>query len=97
MPRFLMLMHGDTEEEEDLAAWEPYLAELQHGDRFDGGSSLGPGTTLRKAGAPGAPTDHLVGYLIIRAPDVETAEKLLEGNPVHRAGGTIELRELIED
>ncbi len=97
MPRFLMLMHADAVAEEDLAAWGPYLGGLRLGDRFDGGSSLGPGRTSRKSGSPGSANDHLVGYLIVHAGDIEAARDLLDGNPVYEAGGTIEFRELTED
>ena len=37
---------------------------------------------------------HLSGYIRVQAETLEAAKKLLEGNPVFEAGGTVEIREL---
>ena len=97
MRQFLLLMHGDTTSAEDGDAWGPYLAGLRASGHFDGGSSIGPGHGYRNAGGPAADAGDLVGYLIVRAVDAESARSFLNGNPVYEAGGTVEIRDLIED
>jgi hypothetical protein len=52
---------------------------------------------VRASGGPGAPADHIVGYLFVQAEDLEAAQAFLPGNPVFEAGGTVEFRELVED
>jgi hypothetical protein len=90
-------MHDDTTVAEDTEAWGPYLSNLRRGERFDGGSSIAAGRGHRKDGAPAPCADHVVGYLIVHAIDVEAAGAFLHGNPVYEAGGTVEIRELVED
>ncbi len=97
MARYLLLMHDDTTVEEDAAAWGPYLSRLRRSEQFDGGSSLGLGRGHRRHGSPAPAADHLVGYLLVHTADAEAATSLLDGNPVYEAGGTVEIRELIED
>ncbi len=97
MARFLLLMHQDSIAEEDPADWEPYLSKLRESKQFEGGSSIGGGSGYRRDGVPATTTDHLVGYLIVRAAGAEAARSFLDGNPVYEAGGTVEIRELIED
>jgi hypothetical protein len=50
-----------------------------------------------KSGTPKPITGHLVGYLVIQAPNITEAKKLVLGNPVYEAGGTVEIRELPQD
>jgi hypothetical protein len=95
---FLFLMHDDVLTGSDAIgddAWEQYIARLQQGGHFDGGSAIGGGITVHKAGAGVKRiTRQLTGYLRIRADDLDQARKLVEGNPVFEAGGTVEIREL---
>jgi hypothetical protein len=70
---------------------------LRRSGRFIGGSSIGSGVSFRKAGTPAHPADHLVGYLIVLATDEQDACALLAGNPVYEAGGTVEVRGLVQD
>ncbi len=97
MPDFLLLMHDDTAGPETGAAWEAYLATLRQAGAFLGGSSIGEGTTLRRAGAAAPVSARLSGFIRIRAASIEAARGLVEGNPAYEAGGTIEIRELPED
>jgi hypothetical protein len=96
MRRFLFLMHADATAAEDLRGWGPYLGKLQRGGHFEGGSSLGGGETFRSSGQPKA-VSELVGYLIVATDDLAGAHALLHDNPTYLAGGTVEIRELIED
>ena len=97
MRRFLILLHDDTTRAEDPTAWEPYLARLRRSGRFDGGSSVGPRRAYRQGDGPPSAPGGLVGYLLVRATDAEEATWVLDGNPVHAAGGTVEILELVED
>ncbi len=94
MAEFMFLMHGDAVRAIPQADWGPYLSDLRVKGVLQGGSALGGGTTRRQAGAPGALSGHIGGYLKVVAADLEAAEALLPGNPVYEAGGTVEIREL---
>ena len=95
MNEYLLLMHAGTHVEP--ASWTAYLAKLRSAGRFLGGSAIGGGICVTRSGSPPEITHHLVGYLKIRADDLAEATALLAGNPVHEAGGTVEIRELPPD
>jgi hypothetical protein len=97
MPRFIVLMHNDTIIDEDSDSWGAYLDRLRSSGRFDGGSSIGDGAAHRLDGRPAAASKSLVGYLLIQAGSLANAQAVLAGNPVYEAGGTVEIRELVED
>jgi hypothetical protein len=92
MTEYMFLMHDDSET--DDAAWQPYIRKLQQGGFFEGGSVIGDGICARKQGGSGSITAHLAGYIRVNAASLEHAKSLLAGNPVFRAGGTVETREL---
>lgn len=95
MAEFLFLMHDDTTSPVDSAAWPAYFAQL--GARFQGGSSIGSGVTVRRDVDPPVLTAHLAGYIKVVAADLHEARGLVPGNPVYEAGGTVEVRELPRD
>ena len=97
MPDFLLLMHGDTTEPESAAAWEDYLATLRRVGAFMGGSSIGAGTVMRRAGVAAPVSAELTGFIRVSATDLDAAQRLVAGNPVYEAGGTVEIRALPED
>lgn len=97
MPDFMFLMHSDLTGPEDEAAWGPYLAGLRAAGVFQGGSGMAGGAALRKSGTPGALSSHITGYIRVEADDVDHAARLLAGNPVYEAGGTVEIRDLPRD
>jgi hypothetical protein len=97
MRHYMLLMHNDTVVAEDGDAWGPYLSALRRSKQFEGGSSIGGGAGYRKDEFPGPVSRNLVGYLVVRALDEDAARLFLEGNPVYEAGGTVEIRELVED
>ena len=94
MPEFILLMHDDAEADE--LAWEPYIEMLIERGSFQGGSAIGEGVAMRKAGAPGRLVSELAGFIRISAETLEQAKTLLAGNPLYEAGGTVEIRELPE-
>lgn len=96
MKEFILLMHTDATESEHEADWEGYIGRLIAEGLFQGGSSMGEGQAFRKHGEPAAPTFQLAGYIKIQAENVEAARACLAGNPTYEAGGTVEIRELVE-
>jgi hypothetical protein len=67
---------------------------LQQSGVFEGGSEIGPGICVRKSGETPAITEHLVGYIRLRADSIDHAKSFLAGNPHFEEGGTVEIREL---
>ena len=97
MNDYLFLMHEPPGAAAGSAAnWPTYLAWLRGTGQFDGGSSIGGGVCVSRSGAAVDIAAHLVGYLRVRAGSLDDARKLLVGNPVFEAGGTVEIRELPE-
>jgi len=92
MPAYLFLMHDDSVADEQ--PWEPYLDELRQSGAFEGGSAIGEGVCVRKAGVAPGVTAHLAGFIRVNAENLAAAKSLLPGNPVYEAGGTVEIREL---
>lgn len=89
---YILLMHNDATDTVSDAAWEQYFTKLRSSGLFDGGSSIGPGECMAKHRPAIGVTSHLSGFIRIRAENLEAAKKLLEGNPVFEAGGTVEIR-----
>ena len=94
MRDYIFLMHNDAEIIESGLTWEKYLQTLQATGQFLGGSAIGPGECVTRSRQPVAITSHLSGYLRVQAASLEAAKRLLAGNPVFEAGGTVEIREL---
>ena len=93
MAEYILFMHDDaTAEQPD--GWDSYLQALDRKGVFEGGSEIGRGICVRKAGAAPQVTRHLAGYIRVTAATIEEAKSLLAGNPHFEAGGTVEIREL---
>jgi hypothetical protein len=93
MAEYILFMHNDVVAD-DQGAWESYLRTLRQSGVFEGGSEIGEGICVRKAGAPPPITEHLAGYIRVTAATIDHAKSLLAGNPHFEAGGTVEIREL---
>lgn len=93
---FVLLMHSDTERSGTPDEWTIYFKRLRESGRFQGGSTIGSGECVRKAGPPGQLHSSLGGYIRVLARDLEDAKALVSGNPVFENGGTVEVRELPE-
>jgi hypothetical protein len=94
---YIFLMHNDVAPENSSgndAAWSQYISGLRTTGRFGGGSSIGHGVCVRKTGPAGEITMKLGGYITVQAENIEEAKKLLVGNPVFEAGGSVEIRDL---
>jgi hypothetical protein len=74
--------------------WGTYIGKLKASGHFQGGSAIGAGFCARKSGAVPTITGHLSGFIRVTASGKDDARKLLIGNPVFEAGGTVEIREL---
>ena len=97
MADFIFLMHNDSEKhkpDSDDDAWGPYIQRLKSLGHFDGGSSVGEGVCVNKAGTGVEVSAHIVGFITVQAQSLDEARELLQGNPVFEAGGTVEIREL---
>jgi hypothetical protein len=98
MNDYILLMHDDAPEGGDRSqAWTAYFAKLRQAGAFQGGSAIGDGLCVSKSKAAPGITQHLSGYIRIRAADMTQARELVAGNPVFEAGGTVEIRELPRD
>ena len=93
MADFIFLMHDDAPGGASHD-WDAYLTRLRETEVFQGGSAIGLGCCERKSGQTPAPTLHITGFIRVAADDLAHARRLLAGNPVYEAGGTVEIREL---
>jgi hypothetical protein len=89
---YLLLMHSDADG--PTTGWDAYLAKLTALGCFQGGSQVGGGRSYRKDGEPVPMTYSIGGFIRVTAASLTEARKLLDGNPVYEAGGTVEIREL---
>jgi hypothetical protein len=96
MNDYIFFMHNDAEDEEHNRddEWAAYFAKLEQAGAFQGGSAIGDGVCVSKAGTPPEITPHLSGYIQVQAESLNRARELVQGNPVFEAGGTVEIREL---
>ena len=93
MSDFIFLHHDDAPGGSRLD-WDPYLTRLREAGVFQGGSAIGEGCCAKKTGDAPELTAHIMGYVRVTAADLDAARKLLVGNPVFEAGGTVEIRAL---
>lgn len=94
MTDYILLMHDDVTGDVEPSAWGPYLEELRSTSGFQGGSAIGSGICMRREGVVPSVTNHIIGFIKLEARDLDQVRRLLKGNPVYEAGGTIEIREL---
>lgn len=90
---YLLLIHRDAHGSIPPEQWEAFFERAGASGFFRGGSELGA-RCLIGAGAGGATTDHLAGYMRFDAEDREALMALLASHPVVRHGGTVELCEM---
>jgi hypothetical protein len=99
MNDYILLMYNDVAEDQRRPheEWATYFTKLCEAGAFQGGSSIGGGVCVRKAGSTPEISRHIGGYIRIRAADLDAARALVAGNPVYEGGGTVEVRELPKD
>lgn len=93
MAEFMMLMKGSS----SAGDWETYVGELQKTGNFKGGSALANGVNAQKGSDSAADGCVVTGFIRIDADSIDDVVALLAGNPVHEAGGEIEILELVEE
>ena len=94
MNDYIFLMHNDAFDQCRDEDWKSYIAKLRSSGQFEGGSVIGTGVCATKSGITTEITAHVSGYILIQAESMSYAQKLLHGDPVFEAGGTVEIREL---
>lgn len=97
MKEFVLFMHRDAPDggkPRPQAEWTEYFDRLNADHVFEGGSSIGGGVCVNVDGSSREITSGIFGYIRLRVRDLEHARELAALNPVYRAGGTIEIREL---
>lgn len=94
MPSYIVLMHADTTSPVDEMSWTSYIAKLAATGRFMGGSAIGAGTCVRRSGPVPDISAQVTGFIRIEAEDIDAAQRMMDGNPVYEAGGTVEIRDL---
>jgi hypothetical protein len=98
MKDYILLMHNDALVGEGNRGeeWGAYITRLRQAGNFEGGSAIGEGICISKSGSSEHITQHLSGYIRIRANNLSHAQELVMGNPAFEVGGTVEIRELPE-
>jgi hypothetical protein len=66
-------MHDDLPTDANETSWGLYLESLRERRCFEGGSEIGDGICLRKGGAVPKITAHLIGYIRIKADNIDHA------------------------
>ncbi len=96
MNDYILLMHNDTKDDGQSHDDErvAYFTKLQQAGVFHGGSAIGDGVCMSKAGTPPGMTQKLTDYIRVQAESLNRVRELVHGNPVFEAGGTVEIREL---
>jgi hypothetical protein len=93
MNDYIFLMHNDAKRNR-ADEWAAYFSQLRQAGAFQGGSAIGDGVCMSKAGTRRVITPQLSGYIRLQAESLNQARELVQGNPVFEAGGTVEIREL---
>lgn len=94
MKEFILFMHSDARRPGKPEEWDAYFTRLRASGRFQGGSEIGSGESVRKDEPAGPIHDRIGGFIRVLANDLEDAKEFVLGNPVYEAGGTVEVREL---
>jgi len=95
---YVLFMHNDAPDggkPRPVAEWNAYFEELNAEHEFKGGSSIGGGFCMNRNGASPEISSRIFGFIRIRVRDLQRAKELVALNPVFRAGGTVEVRELV--
>jgi hypothetical protein len=97
MKQYVLFMHNDAPDgglPRPRAEWSEYFERLNAEHLFEGGSSVGGGFCMNLDGSSPDISSRIFGFIRLRVRDLEHAQELVRLNPVYRAGGTVEIREL---
>ncbi len=73
---YIFLMHNDSARQasdSDDDAWAPYIQRLKASGRFEGGSAVGGGVCVNKAGTRVEVSAHIVGFITVQADSLDLA------------------------
>lgn len=102
MPKFLFVYHGGSkpsspeEGEKVVGEWVSWIG--GHGPTFvDGGNPVGMSKTVTASGiADDGGANPVSGYGIVTAKSIDAAAEIAKGCPIHKAGGSVEVAEIME-
>ncbi len=102
MPNYLFVYHGGAnpaspeEGEKIIAKWVSWIG--GHGSSFiDGGNPVGMSKTVSSSGvADNGGANPASGYGIVTARNIDAAAEIAKGCPIHEAGGSVEVAEIIQ-
>lgn len=103
MPNYLLAYHGgrmpETKDAQTqvMAAWGQWMQKLGS-DLIDGGNPVSKASTIDSNGkvSPGAGSNPVSGYSVIKAGDLDAAVRLAKDCPVLQGGASIEVCETFE-
>lgn len=102
MPNYLFVYHGGSKpsspQEGDLviAQWKAWIGD--HGAAFvEPGNPVGMSKTVTTKGvADNGGSNPATGYGIVTATSIDDAAEIAKGCPIHAAGGSVEVAEIME-
>lgn len=102
MTKYLLGYHGGAmpatpeEGERVMKAWTDWMGGLA-GALTDGGNPTGPARTVAADGSVsnGGGANPLSGYSVLEAASLDDAVRMSQGCPILKAGGSVEVAELI--
>ena len=89
MPEYIMLMRGVPSERD----WESYIEKMNQSKHFRGGSAFGNSKCLSES--KGAHACVATGFMRFEADSMRQVELLVSENPTYKAGGLVEIHELV--
>lgn len=95
LSEFVMIMKGRNLGTNASAGWESYIEILIGTGKFRGGSAFGNGRCLSLGSS--VAECLATGFMRFEADSIEEIETLVEENPVYKAGGEVEIHELVVD
>lgn len=102
MPNYLFVYHGGAhpnspeEGEKVIAKWMSWIG--GHGAAFvDPGNPVGMSKTVTTSGvSDDGGSNPAAGYGIVTAKSIDAAAEIAKGCPIHEAGGSVEVAEIME-
>ena len=100
MSEYLLIMYNDTQDQNTVDNpdhWNSYLSSLLADGQIADVSAVSGGVRCNKNRADQHADTHIMGFIRVRADNLQAAKIWLIGNPVYEAGGTVEIRALLRD
>lgn len=102
MAEFIFVYHGGgkpsspEEGAKEMAKWQAWMGAV--GDKFvNPGAPVGMSKTVSASGvADNGGSNPTSGYSVVKAADIDAACAIAKGCPIHDAGGSVEVAEVME-